>query len=202
METSNQSIGETLFDLMLYVVDTPASRLAQLDSGKASKTQDTFGLGYDRPLANYDPDTQSWKMLEAIYLWGECPLLENLPPSGMTQSGALFLQPLWEHIIDETVSSLWPTPTTHPENSNDNGSFRNLTLLDAVKRSSPQLQMKYGTPSARDGKGAASFKKQKRNDADLTHQARKQDGVVGGSLNPMWVEWLMGFPIGWTDLEA
>jgi hypothetical protein len=22
-----------------------------------------------------------------------------------------------------------------------------------------------------------------------------------GSLNPTWVEWLMGFPIGWTDLE-
>jgi hypothetical protein len=22
-----------------------------------------------------------------------------------------------------------------------------------------------------------------------------------GSLNPNWVEWLMGFPIGWTDLK-
>jgi hypothetical protein len=22
--------------------------------------------------------------------------------------------------------------------------------------------------------------------------------VAGGSLNPSWVEWLMGFPIGWT----
>ena len=25
--------------------------------------------------------------------------------------------------------------------------------------------------------------------------------VKTGSLNPTWVEWLMGFPIGWTDLE-
>jgi len=24
---------------------------------------------------------------------------------------------------------------------------------------------------------------------------------VTGRLNPMWVEWLMGFPLGWTDLE-
>lgn len=24
----------------------------------------------------------------------------------------------------------------------------------------------------------------------------------GGQLNPTWVEWLMGFPIGWTDLNA
>ena len=23
-----------------------------------------------------------------------------------------------------------------------------------------------------------------------------------GQLSPMWVEWLMGFPIGWTDLNA
>lgn len=22
-----------------------------------------------------------------------------------------------------------------------------------------------------------------------------------GALNPTWVEWLMGFPLGWTDLE-
>ncbi len=24
--------------------------------------------------------------------------------------------------------------------------------------------------------------------------------AIGGALNPQWVEWLMGFPIGWTDL--
>ena len=24
---------------------------------------------------------------------------------------------------------------------------------------------------------------------------------TGGALNPMWVEWLMGWPIGWTDLK-
>jgi len=26
--------------------------------------------------------------------------------------------------------------------------------------------------------------------------------VVGGTLNPTWVELLMGFPMGWTDLET
>jgi hypothetical protein len=25
--------------------------------------------------------------------------------------------------------------------------------------------------------------------------------VIGGSLNPTWVEWLMGWPLGWTDLK-
>lgn len=23
--------------------------------------------------------------------------------------------------------------------------------------------------------------------------------VIGGPTNPEWVEWLMGFPIGWTE---
>ena len=26
--------------------------------------------------------------------------------------------------------------------------------------------------------------------------------VVGGQLNPTWVDWLMGYPVGWTDLRA
>lgn len=25
---------------------------------------------------------------------------------------------------------------------------------------------------------------------------------IGGALNPTWVEWLMGFPVGWTNLTA
>lgn len=25
--------------------------------------------------------------------------------------------------------------------------------------------------------------------------------VVGGNMNPTWVEWLMGWPLGWTDLR-
>ncbi|HEU4422100.1 MAG TPA: hypothetical protein VFR67_06115 [Pilimelia sp.] len=25
--------------------------------------------------------------------------------------------------------------------------------------------------------------------------------AIGGPPNPTWVEWLMGFPPGWTDVE-
>jgi DNA (cytosine-5)-methyltransferase 1 len=28
-----------------------------------------------------------------------------------------------------------------------------------------------------------------------------EDSQATGQLNPTWVEWLMGFPLGWTDLE-
>ena len=29
----------------------------------------------------------------------------------------------------------------------------------------------------------------------------KRARITGGKLNPNWVEWLMGYPVGWTDLK-
>jgi hypothetical protein len=40
----------------------------------------------------------------------------------------------------------------------------------------------------------------------IGYKARLEEAVAmhgnpTGKLNPTWVEWLMGFPLGWTDLE-
>ena len=36
----------------------------------------------------------------------------------------------------------------------------------------------------------------------LTMQVKDSpQAVSGGKLNPMWVEWLMGWTLGWTDLK-
>jgi len=37
--------------------------------------------------------------------------------------------------------------------------------------------------------------------ANAAQQSLESHGtqVTGGQLNPQWVAWLMGFPIGWTD---
>jgi hypothetical protein len=61
---------------------------------------------------------------------------------------------------------------------------------------------KWPTPTARLGaqRGAQAkrYSDPKRsNDLDDAVAARG----IGGQLNPEWVEWLMGFPAGWTDLE-
>jgi hypothetical protein len=29
----------------------------------------------------------------------------------------------------------------------------------------------------------------------------RESGQAGGPLNPTWVEWLMGWPLGWTGCE-
>jgi len=36
---------------------------------------------------------------------------------------------------------------------------------------------------------------------DVAVQHTDNQEKVSGSLNPTWVEWLMGFPIEWTELK-
>lgn len=50
------------------------------------------------------------------------------------------------------------------------------------------------TPTAHNAKEAAHPSEYKRNCPTLATHA-------GGPLNPQWTEWLMGWPIGWTDLK-
>jgi hypothetical protein len=233
METSNKLIGEQLSLWTSSAVDTPVNHLVQQESDKEQTIQDTCGLGCEQPLASYDHATQSWKMLEDISLWGEHKLLENLPKSGMTRNGVLYQQPVWVRLIDEIASSLWPTPTAHPDNSNLKGKFKNPTLGDAVRMwptpvssssmaediSTVQERLKNGKPyksrlieavamwptpraAQAESRNHTVYARESGKPQNLENRiAQREPSAIGGKLNPTWVEWLMGFPIGWTDLE-
>jgi hypothetical protein len=56
----------------------------------------------------------------------------------------------------------------------------------------------WPTPTAQDAKNSTLPPSQK--DRDSIPGELLKSGHVG-QLNPTWVEWLMGFPEGWTDLE-
>jgi DNA (cytosine-5)-methyltransferase 1 len=98
--------------------------------------------------------------------------------------------------LEEAVA-LWPTPTAHPDNSNLNGKFKNPTLGDAVRM--------WPTPThGKMAGGTGAFNKVQAlySDGKISDEERKSmQAGNGGKLNPTWVEWLMGFPLGWTDLE-
>jgi hypothetical protein len=51
------------------------------------------------------------------------------------------------------------------------------------------------TPTTQDASNNGAPSQMERNTKPLNAE-------VGGPLNPPWVEWLMGWPIGWTDLHA
>ncbi len=85
-------------------------------------------------------------------------------------------------------AAMWPTPTV----------CGNYNRKGASKTSGDGLAtavLKCATPTARDWRsGKASQATHDRNSRPLSEQ-------IGGLLNPTWVEWLMGWPIGWTDLK-
>jgi hypothetical protein len=87
----------------------------------------------------------------------------------------------------------WPTPHGFSKDGRSNGPSGN-ELGRAVNRAM------VATPQARD------YKSGKFSPGGKSHRASQARGKslseqVGGSLNPMWVEWLMGWPLGWTDLK-
>lgn len=83
----------------------------------------------------------------------------------------------------------WPTPRATDGTKggpNQRGSKGDLMLASAVH--------KFPTPTVQDAKNNAAPSQTRRNSDPL-------NVVAGGRLNPQWVEWLMGWPIGWTDLQ-
>lgn len=56
----------------------------------------------------------------------------------------------------------------------------------------------YPTPTAQDAKNLTLPPSQK--DRDSIPGMLLKEGITG-KLNPEWVEWLMGYPIGWTELK-
>ena len=90
---------------------------------------------------------------------------------------------------------LWPTPTSRCGTGASQAETR---------QGGPDLQTAvrmYPTPQARDHFPPHSPEYIAKKKAEGHGMANLND-TVGGQLNPTWVEWLMGFPLGWTDLSA
>jgi hypothetical protein len=100
------------------------------------------------------------------------------------------------------AARLWPTPTASlgtnggrvtPRKSREGGN-----LIEAVANRA------WPTPQASDANKWSNQTLQdriaKRQQVRL-NTAVAPDGGQGGQLNPTWVEWLMGWPLGWTDLK-
>jgi hypothetical protein len=75
--------------------------------------------------------------------------------------------------------------------------------LTQVRRTDEIVSGLWPTPNAQDHKAGMSQAKNRKQSS----LPRTVSAIVGktqsecGGLNPDWVEWLMGWPIGWTDLK-
>ena len=89
---------------------------------------------------------------------------------------------------------IWPTPTVCGNYNRKGLSAQSGDgLATAVKQ--------WPTPTCHMAKECDAPSEANRNEPSLTSRARGGDTTLPTRLNPVWVEWLMGFPLGWTDLK-
>jgi hypothetical protein len=99
-------------------------------------------------------------------------------------------------VLLESMEAPFPTPTASMMSATDMEQARFRS--DDPRRTVANPQAEFRTPSSRDWKGMSAQSWRDRTTGDPTPTLPDQ---VGGQLNPTWVEWLMGFPAGWTDCE-
>jgi hypothetical protein len=212
--------GEEL--LTLYLADFRAKtfQLQEKETDLTEKDQEC-GEKWHGLLARYDQDSHLWRTVQCSLLEDLNESLQTLPQWGMTVNGELYLRQTLVRPIKEKESGYWLTPNCMdslpprlPEalkkqyDNNRQGRTTHSTLREQVVYPPPN-QM-WPTPAARDYKGANSFKttSEKISQGKRSHMGQLPNAImmeeqasIGGTLNPTWVEWLMGFPLGWTDLK-
>lgn len=202
--------------LTLFAEDFPAKIFPSQEKARALRASvAAYGLNTPDSLASYDPDTQSWRTSQHCLIEGLTVFSETFPRSGMMRNGTAYrLQPL-AHLTDATASGLWATPTAVMGGCRRKGIWKGTYWVkqDGAKsqtRLSDQVVMipqTWPTPCARDWKDSfTSLEKleaqfQKRDSPSLALTIGSIEKTASGKLNPQWVEWLMGFPVGWTDLN-
>ena len=97
----------------------------------------------------------------------------------------------------------WPTPNAwagkRGPRSEENllNKKHQINLITAVKQA--EREKLLPTPNARDWKDGKTSGNRK--SPGLGVVAHQLDTQTGGQLNPTWVEWLMGWPLGWSELK-
>jgi hypothetical protein len=108
------------------------------------------------------------------------------------RNGECWERQTWERRTKETGSGSWPTPKASPSGPDFARIKREKSGGDDLATAVVKKEW-FPTMTACEWKGRGPASKQQ----GLTNKI----GCTGGQLNPMWVEWLMGWPLGWTDLQ-
>ena len=165
-----------------------------------------FGLKCLELLGRFDPDSCSWKTPQLSLVEAESALLQTLPRWGIAADGELWQLQMSELRTSGNASGLWPTPTSSegtkiPATANYGqiGLNNHPRIRGLPTRPKGEKSRKWATPTAHNSKEAGSPAEFTRNTPTLTAQAHGGIPTQPMPLNPVWVEWLMGWPLGWTD---
>lgn len=155
-------------------------------------------------------ESSAWRSTACLLIWSA---------KATPARRSLFQLAPWMPSIDETESGLWPTPSAGHHNDTEgleswlarrervkltakNGNGFGTPLGVAVRLwPTPDASMGTGgrTSATRPTGKRPSGAKQTITINDAV--AWSGEEKASGSLNPTWVEWLMGVPTGHTDLQ-
>lgn len=260
---SRRSHKRNSAQLTFLSADSPAKMSATQGNAKELRRilEADFGLTTHDLLANYDPESHSWKMSPAYSVRTGFESLPTLPAWGMTRNGALYQLPPLVRRTNASGGSAWPTPTAQSPGwknlepvdrhgntpTHINQRFYDRATGRLLQKGLDQVVRLWATPtvngnnnrkgaSSESGDGLSTMakmwatpcanEKQQQNSQDnhtalsaqvkrwATPNARDGHGApsplwarqvslpkqVTGTLNPSWVEQLMGLPEGWTDI--
>ena len=205
-----------------YQEDFRASPSPPQESGKDLRMNATYGRRCAELLPNCGPVGCLGKMLLASSIWGSTKRSLTWQKRDTLFSHSYFRLAASAHGMSasELLSSrlMFPTPLASDKCTgrdaqnldvflSDNGIFRKKNKNGSIWSLPLSAAVFYLTPVASDGfrstlKPSAFDPKKK--DGNLSAQmiALEQPVSDTAALNPDWVEWLMGFPKGWTDVSS
>lgn len=188
-----------------------------------------YGGKWRELSVKYDPDSSSWRTHRALFDLDLSESSVTLPQWGMMRGGALLERTTSALPTNEIGSGSWATPCASdatrggkitekmsgrslaqqintPHRCPTPTVYGNHNRKGLTKNSGDGLSTwvkKVPTPTACAAKGSSPGSLTRRSGRSrvndrLDHHVMSSDG---GPLNPTWVEWLMGWPLGWTELK-
>jgi len=190
-----------------------------------------YGLNLQESLARLDLDTYSWKTHQQSLFEDLEESLVTFPCWGSMRNGELFLpkmsavlksakdfgrlrnliqaQQQYKQMTDGSVSGAKEELCLDVSATTENGSATNaknghthfIMMNGTVARTvAPKMWL---TPQANeDAAGTPNGNMQKMLGNHPLIRGTTLEQWKSGTLNPTWIEWLMGFPLGWTDCDA
>lgn len=208
-----------------YQEDFLASHSVQPGSDEARRMTVTSGLRCLELYRRSDPVGSLVRMLLGSSAWRSTRCYLTWKASATPAKRLLFRLVPSTPRTGETDAQYWPTPTardhkgansmehlTRDGKKNHTDQLANAVKLSPCKHGQGGPDLATYTkliPTATTGAGlcggSANYERLKELERDgviSEEERRSMAAGNGGQLNPTWVEWLMGFPLGWTDLSA
>ena len=216
-----ESHGEELLTLYRAAFHAPTFPQQEKEQELMEKPLEC-GEKWHGSFTKYDPDLSLWRTHQCSLLGDLEEFSETWPQWGLMRNGECWEQQTLAHLIKETESGLlqnkWPTPTSSDwMNPKQNGielknnrfvrtSLTTGTKFGAKLSDAVNLEMKknWPTPQVVDYKDRGNLSNpsiQRRMKIGKQVNLQMCVSQTSGQLNPMWVEWLMGWPQGWTELK-